>query len=235
MERLNILFWSLAAFLAILFTAYFIHFSTGIPKADDFPMMLMFLDKWAQSKSFYDKYLLLTEQFVEHRMLAMKLTVLSVKAIGGKMDINAVNTVGLIIWFGTLYVIYKAFTHARLPLISFLPVLLFTLQPGYGYEGLFWAATWMAFPWAIFLNLVSFYFLVFHHSRTAIITAWIFAFLALFSHGNGISSFLIGLIILLAQKKWRTSAIWLAASAFGFLLFFFNYTNTISKHIIQFV
>ena len=215
----------LAATAIVCFIAFIIHFSTGIPQADDYPMMFKFLDRWLASGSFQEKYMLLTEQFLDHRMVAMKLTVLSVKALHGKMDINIVNAVGVVIWFATLLILYKAFLRSKLPLIYFIPVLFFTLHPGFGFDGLLWAATWMAFPWAIFLTLASFYFLIFHPTRAGLIGAWLLAFFALFSHGNGIFAFLIGMAILIYERKKQRTLLWLAFSCLGFLLFFFNYKS----------
>ncbi len=229
MKILQVITLILVVVCIILFGAYMVYFSTGLPQSDDFSMMFVFLDRWGESNSFYEKYLLLTEQFLEHRMIAMKLTVLTIKGLFGRMNIDAVNFVGVTLWFGIIYLLFRAFRHTRLPAIAFAPVIFFAVNPGYGFDGLFWAATWMAFPWAIFLCLISFYFLTFHENKRCLIVAWIFAMLTLFSHGNGISAFVIGLLILVGQKKWRESLAWGLASALGYFLFFFNYVSAASS------
>jgi hypothetical protein len=218
-------FYACALALCIIFVGYLSHFFTGIPKSDDFPMMLQFLDNWEKSLTFSEKYTLLTEQFLEHRMIAMKLTVLTVKFVNGALNINAINSIGITIWLATLFVLYKAFSQTRLPLLSFVPVLLLTLHPGYGFDGLLWAATWMAFPWAIFLSLASFYLLAFKRSRRSASIAWLLLFLALFSHGNGIFSVFIGAGILLAQKRWQELAAYGLASLLALIIFFTGYTQ----------
>jgi hypothetical protein len=221
----NFLFFACAFVLCAIFVIYLSHFSTGIPKSDDFPMMLRFLDHWGQSITFSEKYKLLTEQFLEHRMIAMKLTVLSVKSIYGTLNINVVNSIGIVVWLATLFVLFKAFTHTQLPLVSFIPVLLVTLHPGYGFDGLLWAATWMAFPWAIFLSLTSFYLLAFKRSRVSSTLAWLLLVLALFSHGNGIFSIFMGAGILLTQKRWKELGAFGAASLLALTVFFIGYTQ----------
>jgi hypothetical protein len=221
----NYLFFACAFALCTIFIVYLSHFSTGIPKSDDFPMMLRFLDHWGESLTFSEKYKLLTEQFLEHRMIAMKLTVLGVKLIFGTLNINVVNSIGIVIWLATLFVLFKAFTHTRLPLACFIPVLLLTLHPGYGFDGLLWAATWMAFPWAIFLSLTSFYLLAFKRSRLSSSIAWLLLAFALYSHGNGIFSVFIGAGILLIQKRWKELAAYNAASLLAVIVFFTGYTQ----------
>jgi len=215
----------LSVFIITCFLGFIAYFSTGIPQADDYPMMFQFLDKWDMAFSFRDKYTLLTEQFLDHRMLAMKLTVLSVKGIFGKMNINAVNAVGVVIWLSTVYILYRAFKASGYTLLAFLPILLLTLHPGFGFDGLLWAATWMAFPWVIFFCLTSFYCLVFHEKKIAFILALALSCFAMFSHGNGILCCLIGFMVLIAQKKYRLSGVWAGISACCLLLFFYHYKS----------
>ena len=215
----------LSVIIVVFFLSFIIHFSTGIPQADDFPMMFQFLDNWEIAETVRQKYQLLTEQFLDHRMLAMKLTVLLVKAVFGKMSINAVNTVGILIWLATISLLFRAFTVSGNSLLNFIPVLFLTLHPGFGFDGLFWAATWMAFPWAIFFSIGCFYFLAFNDGRKFYIFALCLSVLAMFSHGNGILCCMVGLLILILQKKYRPALTWFCLSAAGLFLFFYQYKS----------
>ena len=207
----------------VFFLIFIIHFSTGIPQADDYPMMFQFLDRWAVAGTIQQKYILLTEQFLDHRMVAMKLTVLAVKAIFDKMDINVINGVGVLIWLSTIFILFKAFSRCGHSVASFLPVLFFAVHPGYGFDGLFWAATWMAFPWAIFFSVSCFYCLTFYENKTSFVFASTLSIFAMFSHGNGILCCIISLLILVFQKKYKRALSWLCLSGISLFLFFYNY------------
>lgn len=207
----------------IAFVLYFSYYSTGIPQSDDYPMMIGFLDKWDTISGVGAKYQLLVEQFLEHRMLAMKLTALGMRAILGRIDMVTMCIVGIAVWLGTFYQIFRASRRVGMSVICFVPVVSALLNPGYTFDGLFWAATWMAFPWAIFLCAASFYFLIFHPNRQGFGVATLLALLALFSHGNGVCAFIVGGLVLVVQGRWKTLVLWALVAIGGTLLFFFNY------------
>jgi hypothetical protein len=74
----------------------------------------------------------------------------------------------------------------------------------------------------LLFSFLSFYFLLFRRSR-GLIWAFLFAFLAVYSNGNGMLCLGISLVILLFNKRYKLAALWTLFSMLTVLLYFWGY------------
>jgi hypothetical protein len=169
-----------------------------------------------------EKVSLIFAQFVEHRLGYTRLVFL-ILAQFNLFDLRLVVLIGNLSLIG----IFLVFRHLlcstfRLPSYFLIPVALIIFQPCYSFDGSLWpAATLAYFPVAggVFLSL----YLLSFDTHKAFFYSILAALFATFSFGNGQFVWLIGLVLLLLQGRYRQFSVWLVVSASTLVGYYMSY------------
>lgn len=196
------------------------------PFGDDYRSTLHFLSQYLTSGA--DKSKLIFEQHNEHRIVFNKLVVLAdylrTGAVNFRTHILFANTSLLLIAGLSI----AAFSHKNplwLRLLWAVPVMLFIFQPSY-WETQIWAMASLQNLFVVAFALASLYLLsTFNQRPLFFVGACVLAFVATFTGGNGILTFVAGLVWLLFTRQWKWLAIWAGVMALTAGLYFANYTK----------
>lgn len=192
-----------------------IRYAANIPWFDDFDPFPDFLRQWLQTEGFTEKLKLVFQPNNEHRMIWGKLTALVYYYLTGTLNFRAIQLIAALLTIGVLYLFWKTFKAARIPLVYFIPVPFFIFHLQY-YGTYLWAICSMQHqPVVFFAALTS--WLVARGRFTAGIVA---ALCANFAMGNGILVWTSGFAILLFLGRYRQLGIWCAVAFAGIFLYF---------------
>jgi hypothetical protein len=214
--RLFVKYFLYLLFIATPIIVYFtfvIKSSVDFPYEDDYQAILDFLISYNYATTFSSKIELILAQHNEHRIIFGKLiTVLYYKLFGSINFVNLIilgNISLLGIWLIVLKSIKIELNNRRL--LAFIPVTIFLFNFRY-VDVSCWAMASLQNIWVILFAFLSLYFLL-NDKKQSISLAVLFATLATFTSGNGLLTFLTGIIMLILRKDSRKVII-LFASAF---------------------
>lgn len=198
----------------------------NIPYDDDFPSLLLFITTFAKTHGIFNKItLLITQQYSSYKLIFENAIASLYYFIFGKINFIFLQIMGdlfvlLILYFFIL--IIKKWVDNRIKLIiSLIPVVYILFQFQY-FETLNWAMAGLQNIPVIAFSFFAIYFLLKHSYRFFLISNLFFV-LAVFSSGNGLLLFPIGILIILQQKNTNKLIIWLVISIGLILLYFFDY------------
>ncbi|NIJ51953.1 hypothetical protein [Dyadobacter arcticus] len=201
------------------YLAYSWHYSVPIFFSDDFHLLKTVL--WVQDESdLPGKFQLFTQQHNEHRIVVPRLITYAVYLIAGHISWPFLILLGNAMWCSVLWFLWKGFRSHNLALWLFIPVPLIFLQPQY-YDNVTWSISILQQSVIVFWYVLLSYLCAKGRYAPALIVCVI----ATFTHGNGIFSFLIGILFLLNDRQWRRAGIWgLVWIAIG-VLYFMNFNK----------
>lgn len=213
-----------------VFCIFLGYFAVNVPQGDDFDLILHFLSRFVSAGNDYgQKVSLLTAQFVEHRLFYTRIVVLLQYLLTGQVSFYLIILLGNLSLLGIFIVCWKQLKTAGYSLLYLFPVSLIIFQPCYSYDGVLWPAATLAY------NSVSFFALLTIHwlSTRRYLQFWlavISAILCTYTFGNGILVLVAGLGLLVIQKRWKHTFIWIGICALVTALYFNDYTQIQSRN-----
>lgn len=213
-----------------LFGYVFQKYAINIPHWDDLAVRNSLAD-FLTTDSFFQKIKILFAQHNEHRIFLTRIFALFIYAIKGTLDLKLLMLLGNLSLVGILVIFYRFIRHNNAELFALVPIafLLFTSAL---YENVFWGMASVQNFWVIFLAFASLYFLIFSYTRpnkTYFYLAIAASFSGVFTSSNGILIPIIGIAILLFQKRYRELISWVVASALLLFVYFFQYQSSPDK------
>lgn len=226
--------------MAVLFDRY----AVNIPHWDDHALK-GFIVKFQSTDSIRVKLQELFALHNEHRIALTRFFTWLIFKIHGTIDYRIMMLVGnaslLGIWAFFIACINKYRLSAWYIVVS--GWLLFSLAIS---ENFFWGMAAISNFWILLWAFLTFYLLIFGNqddirnpfikrqqtferakktNRVMFIGAVFASFLALSTSGNGVIVPIIGLLIILIQKRFRTAILWLLTSGSGLLIYFLTYVR----------
>jgi hypothetical protein len=192
-----------------------------VPWWDDFYGIILPVFKLFSDSPFTEKLTYFFSLNNEHRVVNDRVFLLIVYLLTGNFELKTLALMGYI----NLILIFLIFVRVSKPLLGnrlyLLPIPLLIFHAQY-YESLQSLMVPFQNFSVILYAFLTFYFLIYGKKRWLVL-AFIFALLAIFSHGNGILAFLIGAIIIVFNKKNKDFIIWITLSFISIFLYFYGY------------
>ena len=198
--------------LPVLFYFWYLwRFSTPFPNEDDIPAILAFINRAFPFTG--ETWRLMFVPFREHVILPAKIIAYFQVLFTGNMNLKAMILLGNLFWVRVLWLLYTLTKEARIPSFLFLPVPFVLFQVQFS-ETALW-------PMALWSNLIVVWLAV--EALNLLISArkefwrcglaFLLAFAATFSNGNGLLVLIIGFGVLLIQRaEKRRIFLWLLLS-----------------------
>jgi hypothetical protein len=210
--------------LVIFYFKVIISNSVNIPNGDDLYCLLLFTQHFQDATDWTERFRLLTEQWVEHRIVYSRFTALISYWITGQVNFVTIIIVGNMTLVGFTVLFWDLIKRAGVSMYYLIPVVLILFSPVM-YEANLWAGASTVYMPVCFLGLLTVYLLA-DKPKTGFVLGLVTAFFATFSFGNGMFSFIAGLGVLLYQKRYRPAAIWVLLSGLAILLYFRNFEKS---------
>ncbi|GAB4038034.1 hypothetical protein GCM10028809_55050 [Spirosoma gilvum] len=203
--------------------------AVNVPFEDDFDSALAFASNYLyKTPTLVGKIQRIFSQHNEHRIVLDRLAFLTDYALTGSINFRHLILFGnlsLLIVIGLLFVSsFRSLTLLQ-QVVYFLPVpfLLFQLH---FWELTVWGMASIQNLYIVAFALLSFYAL----DRSKQQPAWFWvavasAFMASFTSGNGIFTFIIGLPVLFLQKSYRQLGIWVGIGVLTAAIYFWGYAK----------
>jgi hypothetical protein len=203
-------------FLLMLFT-----YAVNVPWMDDTDVFPDFLGRFLEAKNFDERAWLMFKPNNEHRVVYAKLMNLLHYALTGTLNMRTLTIVSNITLFGMLWIFWRVIKEQKLPTLYFLPVPFLLLHPQYYLTSL-WTITGFQYQPVVFFGLLGAYLL----SKN---TLWTFfgAFLAVFfdsfTMSNGLFYWMVGIVILALQGRYKMLGVWIIFMLVTFKLYFYKF------------
>lgn len=134
--------------------------------------------------SWAERLKILTALFAEHRLVFLRLVVLSFYYLTGNVNLVGLMLVGNLCWVGCLWIFYRVFRSLELSLWYFVPVPWLWLHIQ-SFENMFWGISSLCNFGVLFFGLYALYYTAFS-SRPVVLSALLCALVATFTYGNGL-------------------------------------------------
>ena len=190
-----------------IFYAFIWHFAVSVPFQDDFDGILEVIKKITGTHVLSEKAGVFFLQDDEHRVLFDRIITYSLFAINGEVNLKYQLFIGCLLILGIFGLVAHAFVQAKLPLWGLIPVSLLLFQIQY-HEGIFWSMIPCQNFAVLFFAVLSI-FLVAQNTTPTLLFALFSTFLGAFSSGNGIVMLVPCLLILIYQRRYVASGLWL--------------------------
>lgn len=215
------IFWTITLLLIAALWLFQNKISVNIPWWDDFHGIILPVFNLFSDLPFLQKIKLFFSLNNEHRVVNDRIFLLLIYIISGNFELKTLALLGfinLILIFLILVRVSKPLLGNRLYLLP-LPFLIFHAQYYESLQSLM--VPFQNFSVILYVFL-TYYFLIYKKNK-GLIPGFIFAALAIFSHGNGILAFLIGAIILIFNKRNKDFIIWSVLTSLIIGLYFWDY------------
>ena len=222
----------ICAAIMIFFFALIFRNSVDIPNGDDLFCLMLFTQQFEDASGFTERFGLLMEQWIEHRIVYSRFTALLSYWIHGQLNFVTIILIGNFTLVGLTILFWKILKKIGVSMYYLIPVALTLFSPVM-YEGNVWAGASTVYMPVCFFGLLSMYFLAMPW-RAAFLLAIITALLATFSFGNGMFCFPAGFLMLLICKKYKNSIIWLSFGCLAIALYFVSYKTDRSAYALGF-
>ncbi|MBP8156262.1 MAG: hypothetical protein KAX81_04480, partial [Leadbetterella sp.] len=215
------IFWTISILLIAALWFFQNKISVNIPWWDDFHGIILPVFHLFSDLPFLEKIKLFFSLNNEHRVVNDRIFLLIIYLISGNFELKALALLGFI----NLILIFLVLVRVSKPLFGnrlyLLPIALLIFHAQY-YESLQSLMVPFQNFSVILYVFLTFYFLIYRKNK-GLIPGFIFAVLAIFSHGNGILAFLIGALILFFNKRNKDFIIWSFLSFISIILYFWGY------------
>ena len=199
----NLLVYFIASIPVIGYLIYAWYNSSPLFLADDFHLLKTIL--WAkQEASIWGKFMLLYDQHNEHRIIVPRLLTYINYLLNGHINWPGLILFGNLLWVSILYLLWRIFeSFGRKPWM-FLPVPFILLQPQY-YDNVTWTISILQQSVIVAIYVLLAYLL----SRKNYKKALLVCLVATFTHGNGILSFPLGILMIgIFERNWKQVGVW---------------------------
>lgn len=220
-KKSKYIFWTFSLLLIAALWLFQNKISVNIPWWDDFHGIILPVFHLFSNLPFLEKLKLFFSLNNEHRVVNDRLFLLAIYLLSGNFELKALALLGfinLILIFLVLVRVSKSLFGNRLYLLP-LPLLIFHAQYYESLQSLM--VPFQNFS-VILYAFLTYYFLIYRKNK-GLILAFTFSILAIFSHGNGIMAFLIGVIILFFNKRNKDLKVWSLLSFTIIILYFWGY------------
>ncbi|MCA0362435.1 MAG: hypothetical protein LCH67_00180 [Bacteroidetes bacterium] len=217
----KIIFFLISAIIITVLWVFQYKISVNIPWWDDFYGIMLPVYNLFTDIHFIDKIKFFLSLNNEHRVVNDRIFMLLIYLFTGTFEMKTLAMLGYLNLIGLLAILIKSTKGHVINYLYFIPLIFLIFQAQY-YESLQSLMVPFQNFSVIFYVYLSFYFLVFR-KRNYIFWAILFAFFALYSHGNGILAFLIGVIILVFNRRFSDLKVWLPAGIIAIGLYFWGY------------
>jgi hypothetical protein len=196
-------------------------YAVNVPWMDDTDAFPDFLGRFLEAKNFDEKIWLMFKPNNEHRIVYAKLMNLLHYALTGTLNMRTLTIVSNITLFGMLWIFWRVIKEQKLPVYYFLPVPLLLLHPQY-YLTSIWTITGFQYQPVVFFGLLGVYLL----SKN---TLWTFlgaafaVFFDSFTMSNGLFYWMVGIVILALQGRYKMLGVWLIFMIATFKLYFYKF------------
>jgi hypothetical protein len=215
--------------IAILYIIYNYYFSVNFPFQDDFLLIQFVETVTSGSLGVWDVTRELFRTFNDHKAVIPRLISLIEYSLTGHLNFRfyiVLVTVNVLYIF---YFLYLQFRKSGLPLYYFLPASFLFFQPQF-YEVSGWALNGMQHTFLIAFT-ASAIILISRGKLWAFYVAMLCCFLATFTHGNGILSFLSVIFYFLCLKDFKKAG-WAAFfMALCLLIYLIGYESGQAVHL----
>jgi hypothetical protein len=215
--------WLLATVPVLAYFAYFFHFSINAPQFDDFQSIIRAIITYDTAQNWFDW---LTTQYVEHRIAYVRLVALLVYKLTGAINFIDISFIGNLSLVGVLVILGLWFNRWKL-FPYFLPVPFILFHMNYHHDT-FTAMMAVQNLGILFWALLTFWLLAGERQWKQLI-ALLPAIAAVYTSGSGMFVVLIGIALLLVQRRWLPAAVWLlvGTAAIGWYFRGFYWGNSI--------
>jgi hypothetical protein len=228
----SMVFYYLAMVITLLIIAgYFIsvyYYSVNIPFHDDYTHLYV-ITGILDSNSFLEEIKLLFSLHNEHRITIARLITLAALFISGEINLVFLNIVGNFSLLGVgviLFLIFgnKVFQNNKCKLIYFLPVILLLFNSSYFIASI-WTIAALSSLMVIPLSFLCLFTLFRFNGYWVLPLAFFIGVFSSFTQGNGLFVLYVGFFLLLSQRKYRDSTLWLIGTIIISFLYFYDYVN----------
>ncbi|MGV3602697.1 MAG: hypothetical protein ACO1N1_15900 [Dyadobacter fermentans] len=190
----------------------------NIPYTDDFNL-LETVQKLRNAGSLTDMLKALFEQVNQHRFGFERIVMVLMLLVTGTVNIKTQIVIGNLFLLGIGYLLYLGLRKERISWYLFIPVpyILFNLV---FFENAYWGIAALQNTPLIFFAMLTSYGLAREDGKGFRI-ALIAALLTTFTSGSGMLTWIVGVIILAFQKRFKSLLWWVAASVAVLLFYFF--------------
>lgn len=219
-NKAGIYFLILAPIIAFYLFVYKNAFNIGWN--DDWHGIEGFLASWMQQTTFWEKITLLFSQMCEHRIIYVRLSTLLCYNLFGEVNYKILMLMGVSYLLILPFVFYRLLKEINVGLAYLVPIIfiIFNTQP---IENIFWAITSLQPNVVIIFGLWGFGLLLFNKKAWAFYLANVLFFVAMFTNGNGMFSFLAAIPVILYARTKSEKIQFAAIVAFSFWLYFHNF------------
>lgn len=201
----------------IVYLVYVFCNSVNIFYSDDFHLLKTVL--WVQqSEGLMEKWNLLIQQHNEHRILFSRLFTLLDYKIEGAINWRTLIMAGSLIWVANIWFFWQGFKYFQIPAWMFIPIPFLFLQPQYT-DNVTWSISILQQSTIVFLFSLLSYLCASYKYRWALVVALV----AMFTHGNGVFSFLIVILLAMSDRKWKTFMICAGVWSLAGLIYFWEF------------
>lgn len=220
-KRNKYIFWTTSSILIALLWLFQYIISVNVPWWDDFHGIILPVFHLFSNIPFSEKIKLFFSLNNEHRVVNDRFFLLLTYLLTGKFELKSLALLGFLNLIGIFLLIFKIAKPLVGNLLFLLPMPFLIFHAQY-YESLQSLMVPFQNFSVIFYVFLTFYFLIFK-KLNSLLPAFIFSLLAIFSHGNGILAFLIGIIILLVNQRTKHLIIWTLLSLATIIIYFWGY------------
>jgi hypothetical protein len=222
MKKEKLIISLLISFSAILLLWYFQYkISVNVPWWDDFHGLILPVFNLFSEQIWLEKIKLFFSLNNEHRVVNDRFFTLLIYLIFGRFELKYLAIFGFINLIILFVILIKSSRKQIINPLFFIPVALILFQAQY-----FESLQSLMVPFqnfsVILYVILCFYFLIFRKSNDILVPA-IFAFLAIFSHGNGILAFVLGAALLILNLRFKALLKWVAFSIVTIAIYFWGY------------
>jgi hypothetical protein len=207
-----------------IYICVFCRYATNMPYFDDYDAILGWTVEFFKTHTLRDKFFLFFAQHNEHRIVFDYLTNLLSVAIYQRINFIFISLVGAIGLFGIAATMLVAGTRAGLSIYELIPIPILLLSLSQ-YEMIISAMASVQQYWQLLFLILSIVLLTVSSTKVGFALACLTGVMAIFSGGGGVLVFPVGMVYLVASRKWRYAVCWSILTAFTLYLFFvyFNY------------
>lgn len=198
-KKESFFFFCLGLLAILIYVGVIATHAVNMPKWDDFPDILRFLDHWLKAESYTDKLSVFFYHTNEHILLVNHVIILGQYYLTGKLNFAWLIYIGNCFYLGSALVLWWHFRHTATSALVFSLLMLMGLSFN-PYESTLWAMTAISNQAVIFFAFLTIYFACQAVLQLRLIIA--FATLAIFSQSNGFFLLpLIGLVIFFHHRQ----------------------------------
>ncbi|GAB3497786.1 hypothetical protein GCM10027341_18390 [Spirosoma knui] len=218
--------WGAVALVAlpiVCFSLLVVTNAVNVPWMDDIDAFLSFIIGYIDADTASEKADWLLRPNNEHRILTAKLITLLLYTFTGQVNFRWLILAGYLFLLGIVWLFYRVFRGLNLPLLAFVPIPFFVLQPQY-YLTSIWAITGLQHQVVVCLILTALYMLANGRlNRFAAATG--LQLLASLSMSNGLFGWVAGAVVLALQRNWYRLGIWLVIGVSTILFYFHDFQS----------